>query len=95
MKFKRKKRVDGVRLFSVEFTYRAKLQNPVGSRDKSHRKMTPPKAAATSMSISKKWHDQHTMMPLVEETWEAFSSASRFPKDYILPRKPSAKQINL
>jgi hypothetical protein len=35
------------------------------------------------------------MTPLVEETMEASSLVSRFPRDYIPPRKSSTKSVNL
>jgi hypothetical protein len=53
--------------------------------------MAPPKEATTSTSVPKKQHSQPTMTPVVEETHEASSSTSRFPRDYIPPRNPSTK----
>jgi len=57
--------------------------------------MTPPMAVETSTSVPNKNQTQPVMMPVVEETTEASSPTSWFPKDYIPLINPSSKQVNL
>jgi len=59
------------------------------------RKMVPPKATKNSKTIPKRQCSQPAMTPIFEETQEESSSMSRFPRDYIPPRKSPKKMVNL
>jgi hypothetical protein len=57
--------------------------------------MAPPKEATASTSVPKKPGGQPAMLSVVEEMTEASSSVETFPRDYILLRNPSTKQVHL